>query len=71
MPARLGRYRVTAKLGAGGFGVVCRGYDDDLKRDVAIKVPHRRRVQSAADAEAYLAEAQALAGSPLQPGPLV
>jgi hypothetical protein len=61
LPEHLGRYRVTGRLGAGGFGVVYRGYDDDLERDVAIKVPHPRRVRSAADAEAYLAEARALA----------
>src|SRR5207302_11052460 len=40
-PARLGRYRITGTLGKGGFGVVYQGHDDDLRRDVAIKVPHR------------------------------
>jgi hypothetical protein len=62
VPQRLGRYRVTGRLGEGAFGVVYRGYDEDLRRDVAIKVPHRHRVASAADAEAYLAEARMLAG---------
>jgi eukaryotic-like serine/threonine-protein kinase len=62
IPVRLGRYRVTGKLGSGGFGIVYRGHDDDLHRDVAIKVPHRHRVSSPEDVEAYLAEARALAG---------
>src|SRR5262249_54897937 len=61
VPVRLGRYRITAKLGSGGFGVVYRGHDDDLNRDVAIKVPHRHRVSSPEDVEAYLAEGRTLA----------
>jgi serine/threonine protein kinase len=60
-PTRVGRYRVTAKLGQGGFGVVYRAHDDQLHRPVAIKVPHRERVSSPEDAEAYLAEARVVA----------
>jgi serine/threonine protein kinase/formylglycine-generating enzyme required for sulfatase activity len=62
MPRQLGRYRIVDRLGKGGFGVVYRGYDEDLQRDVAIKVPHRQRIASDADAELYLAEARNLAG---------
>jgi serine/threonine protein kinase/formylglycine-generating enzyme required for sulfatase activity len=62
LPQQLGRYRILGKLGAGAFGIVYRGRDDQLHRDVAIKVPHRDRFASEADAELYLAEAQNLAG---------
>jgi serine/threonine protein kinase len=61
VPPRLGRCSITAKLGEGGFGIVYRGFDEDLRRDVAIKVPHRHRLRSTRDAEAYLAEARILA----------
>jgi serine/threonine protein kinase/formylglycine-generating enzyme required for sulfatase activity len=62
VPERLGRYRITAMLGSGGFGAVYRGFDEELRREVAVKVPFRRRMLSGLGAEVYLAEARTLAG---------
>ena len=35
---RLGPYEVTAVIGSGGMGEVCRARDTKLDRDVALKV---------------------------------
>ncbi|MBK8974349.1 MAG: tetratricopeptide repeat protein [Planctomycetes bacterium] len=39
-----GRFEVLEELGRGGLGVVLRGHDVDLGRDVAMKVLHHRHV---------------------------
>ena len=57
----MGRYRVTGTLGRGNFGVVYRGRDDRLHRDVAIKVPSPIQVDRLGGVEAYLKEAQVVA----------
>src|SRR5262249_50957031 len=58
---RIGRFQITGKMGRGGFGIVYKGYDADLRRHVAIKVAHLERLARSEDAEAYLAEARMLA----------
>jgi tetratricopeptide (TPR) repeat protein len=63
-PTRLGRYEIRRQLGAGGCGVVYRGWDPELLRDVAIKVllPASDSSEDATVARArLLREAQALA----------
>ena len=56
-----GRYRMLRELGRGAFGKVFLCFDEELERQVAIKVPNRERFQNAGEAEAYLAEARTVA----------
>ncbi len=41
-PVHIGRYEIRGRLGAGAFGVVYRGWDARLGREVAIKLLHGR-----------------------------
>jgi serine/threonine protein kinase/formylglycine-generating enzyme required for sulfatase activity len=61
LPQHIGRYRVERVLGRGGFGLVYLAHDDQLQRLVAIKVPHRHRLSTPEDAQAYLTEARTVA----------
>lgn len=56
-----GRYRLIRVLGEGSFGRVYLGFDEQLKRQVAIKVPSDERFRRGRDAGQYLSEAQTVA----------
>ncbi|MDX2088858.1 MAG: serine/threonine-protein kinase [Kofleriaceae bacterium] len=56
--ARIGRYLVLERLGAGGMGVVFRAFDPELHREIALKLVH---VDPALGRARLLREAQAMA----------
>lgn len=58
LPSKIGRYEVRSLLGEGAFGVVYLAYDPQLKRRVAIKTPHRRRLRNRRAFHQFLEEAQ-------------
>ena len=61
IPKEIGGYRIERILGQGSFGVVFLGYDHQLHRHVAIKLPHRKLLARPEDAEPYRAEARVVA----------
>ncbi len=60
-PGQIGRYRIEKVLGKGGFGIVYLAHDEQLERQVAIKVPHDKLVLQPEAAAAYLTEARTVA----------
>ncbi|MCU0960891.1 MAG: serine/threonine-protein kinase [Pirellulaceae bacterium] len=58
---RIGRYRICRVLGTGAFAAVYLAWDDQLQREVAIKVPHAARRCDAAARQRFLDEARVIA----------
>jgi eukaryotic-like serine/threonine-protein kinase len=59
--ARIGRFFVLGRIGAGGYGEVVRAYDPQLDRKVALKLLLPERTPAGRRRAALLREAQALA----------
>jgi len=57
----IGRYRVRRLLGAGTFAAVYLAWDEQLCRDVAVKVPHPACLADAAQRQRFVEEARAVA----------
>lgn len=62
MLGRLGPYEVSGIIGAGGMGIVLKGWDKPLNRVVAIKVMSPHLATSGVAKTRFLREAQAAAG---------
>ena len=60
-PARIGRYTVLGILGQGAMGIVYRGRDDTLDREVALKVMGAGRGADADNVARFKREAKAVA----------
>ena len=58
----LSKYELHEELGRGGFGIVYRAVDIDLKRDVALKVLHPQLVIDPGFIEKFKQEARLMAG---------
>src|SRR6266851_2836711 len=58
---RLSHYRIEEKIGAGGMGVVYRAHDEQLDRDVAIKVLPSRSLADETTQKRFRREALSLA----------
>lgn len=62
VPPRIGRYTVRRQLGRGAFGMVWLADDEELQRQVAIKVPRRDWLSTPEGLSGFLREARIVAG---------
>lgn len=58
---KIDRYVIEETLGSGGFGTVYLARDEQLDRQVAVKVPRRERFECAEEAGRFLDEARTVA----------
>jgi serine/threonine protein kinase len=65
--AATGRYHLLGEIGRGGMGIVLKSHDDDLGRNVAIKVLREDRARDPALLLRFIEEAQ-IAGQLEHPG---
>lgn len=61
LPARIGRFEIRDRLGAGGFGIVYRASDPVTKREVALKVAWPGSLRSPDHNKRFLREGEAAA----------
>jgi thiol-disulfide isomerase/thioredoxin/tetratricopeptide (TPR) repeat protein/tRNA A-37 threonylcarbamoyl transferase component Bud32 len=58
---QLGKFHLLENVGTGAFGVVWKAQDSELKRLVAIKIPHSGRLMTLKDEERFLREGRSAA----------
>jgi tetratricopeptide (TPR) repeat protein len=56
-----GRYRLDGRIGEGGFATIWRGFDLELRRAVAVKMPKPGHLTTGERAERFMAEARRVA----------
>lgn len=61
-PRSIGRFEIRKELGHGGCGIVFLGFDPNLRREVALKIPLTGALTTPAVRERFLHEAWAAAG---------
>lgn len=59
---RVGRYWLTAEIARGGAGIVYRAWQDDLGREVALKMLTQERLETKEARERFRREAELMAG---------